>query len=145
MTNQIKQIIESSLSVFQEFPQVNNKVIVEKLISQGISRQDAWRIVCFVPLAFNRILMHSSGVAFSNECIIEVQGKTKITKQLKDEPFFQETLSIALSQSSYCQEYWMNLVSRSVELKAINQSLYAGSNLEDLLLSSPILVLPTED
>jgi hypothetical protein len=145
MADQTKQIIESSLSVFQEFPQATDRVIVEKLISKNISRQDAWRIVCFVPLAFNRTLMHSSGVAFSDECIIEVQGKTKVTKPLKDEPFFQEALSIALSQSSYCQEYWMNLVSRSVELKAINQALHAGSNLEDLLLSSPILVLPVED
>jgi hypothetical protein len=114
-------------------------------MSKNISQQDAWRIVCFVPLAFNRTLMHSSGVAFSDEYIVEVQGKTRVKKSLKNEIFFQETLNIALSQSSYCQEYWTNIISRSVELKAINQALHAGSNLEDLLLSSPILVLPAED
>jgi hypothetical protein len=145
MTDQIRQKIEFSLDIFQEFPKVSDKLLVDKLITKNISQQDSWKLIFFVPLAFNRILMSSSGVTFSNKYTIEIKGKSSSTNFLKDEPFFQQTINIAMSQSKYCQEYWTNIISRSVELKAINQALYAGSNIEDLLLSPPVLALPIEN
>ena len=145
MTNQTNQIIHVSLDIFQEFYQANDRLVVEQLTSRNISQQDAWKLVYFVPLAFNRILMSSSGIIFSDKFIIQRQEESSTTKILKDEPFFRESINIALSQRNYCQDYWRNIISRSVELKVINQALHAGSNIEDLLLSSPILVLPVDD
>jgi hypothetical protein len=141
MTDTIANIITSSLDVFQDSPEASDSLLVEKLMSRNIPLEDAWKVVHFTPLAFSRILMLSTGVTFSDKYIIKDREGKSFTKLFSDEPFFEESLKIAVLQSHYCEDYLINIVSRSPELQAINQALHAGSNIEDLVVGSPILSL----
>jgi hypothetical protein len=137
-------LIKHSLDIFQEHPQGTDVEIVYLLVSKQISHQDAWKLVSFLPLAFGRVLMNSSGASFSDKYIMDINGKKPQEKLLKNEPFFHESMSIARDRGSYCQEYWTNIITRSAEINSINQALHAGSNLEDLVLAPPIIRLPVK-
>jgi hypothetical protein len=95
--------IEHSLDIFQQHPQATDVEVVCLLVSRQVSHQDAWKLASFVPLAFGRVLMNSSGTSFSDKYIMDINGKKPQEKLLKNEPFFQESMSIARDRESYCQ------------------------------------------
>ena len=136
-------VIEQSLDVFYENQQADDEQIFYSLKQKGWDEITCSKIIAFVPIAFCRLLLHSSGVSFSEYYII-MQSDTKVKqkKRLDSEPFFKIAFNIAILKSKACdQNYFMSVATRSSEFNVVNSALNRGSILEDLILTPLVVFL----
>jgi hypothetical protein len=64
----ISEAIKSSLPVFHEYRTTSDLEIIGLVLPKiGISRELAWQIIDFVPLAFGRVFMTGTYYGFSEE------------------------------------------------------------------------------
>jgi hypothetical protein len=140
---QAEEFVEKSLSTFQEGKNFNNREIVNRLAAHGINEEIAWRIICFVPLAFCRVMLQSSGVHFAPTYLLKSSAvEFEEEKVLAEEPFFEAAVKVAQSKiGSTSGDFFLAVAGRSAEFHVINTALNDGSQLENLVLTSPIIIL----
>ncbi len=135
----ISFIIEQSFEIFLAHHHRADEPIYSSFKKKGWDEITCSKVLVFVPLAFCRLLLYSSGVSFS-EYYINMQSDTKEKIKLSSEPFFDTAFNIAISKSKiFNKDYFMAIAKRSSEFNVINRSLNQGSNLEDLILTPPVV------
>jgi hypothetical protein len=102
------------------------------LTEQGVAPWLARRLLVFLPLAFGRRLLHD--VAFDETFL---DGRD--ARPLASEPVFVAAVERAAIANRVEVE---RIALRSSELNAVNQALYAGSELADLVIGPPALPVP---
>jgi hypothetical protein len=106
--------------------------VAQTLTGQGVEPWLVRRLVVFLPLAFGRRLLQD--VTFDATFL-----DGPVTRPLADEPVF--TMAIARAAVAHRGEV-ERIALRSSEFNAVNQALYGGSKLSDLVLGPVALAEP---
>jgi len=124
----IENLIEIS-DVFVEAPDEDQDLIVQ-VIEKGFSKNEAERVVGFMPIAFGRAVIEQvSEVTFSEKYKVKENSKEY---SLNDEPIYCTALNLA--KESYDkgvieQATFAAIATRSAELDAVNKALNEGQDL----------------
>ncbi|HEV7645464.1 MAG TPA: hypothetical protein VGO50_16095 [Pyrinomonadaceae bacterium] len=145
---EISEAIKSALNVFREYKTTPDLETIGLVLPKtGMSREMAWHIIDFMPLAFGRAFMKDACRGFSDEyerCSYKNgQAVDKVIKKLTDEPVFLEAKRIALEMiegGKVNDPGFQAVLERSVELNAIKHLVSKGSKPENIVLSSPYLL-----
>jgi hypothetical protein len=131
---------------FKKHPDEDDYAIFKRLVSQGIERKLACRIVEFLPMAFTRALLRDSGVSFSPEYERGRSPEARVKKRLATEAAWKLCLSFAKSsmKPSDKRDDFLLIAHRSSELQTVNQLLNSGSLIGDISLTPALLLWPED-
>jgi hypothetical protein len=127
------------VTAFQETQSVDEAADV--LQRQGLDSKLVNQIAALTPLAAGRVLYGSTGVKFPQDFMrIRADGSLEEGLLLMRQPVFARGKALfAILMGSEHAEAVQNLALTGAELHAISGALHAGSQLEDLELSPPIV------
>jgi len=118
---------------------------VRTQLGDAVTERQIWEIADFVPIALARALLQEMGAKLHDHYVrIDSQGRLRTYRRLEDEPVFREASSLALEVAQREGDALIQLAQYSTEFQAINQALHAGSRVENLDASPPILNGPDE-
>ncbi|QSP94016.1 hypothetical protein LPB19_12540 [Marinobacter salinisoli] len=128
--------IEGVLPVFLELREKDDSAISVDLEQRGLSRDDAERVLAFLPSAFCRIaLSHKFDLSFPDTYKVEgLEGEFPY----RDEPIYK--LGIEIASQIYhgepgLSEVFNSIVTRSAEFNTVNSALNEGAELAGASLS----------
>lgn len=106
----------------------------------------AERLMEFVPLAFARVALATSGVSFQDTfCRSLGDGKFSHFCPLSSDPLYEPALAIAREElgGSISEDHLLAVLTRSSLYNTINNALQTGANLQDLqgAVMSPTIFL----
>jgi len=86
-------------------------------------------------------MLRSSGIQFSETYFLRSELRVEEEKYFSDESFFQEAVAVAKSKSGLSSgDFFLAVAGKSAEFRAVNNALNAGSCLEHLVLTPPVIV-----
>jgi hypothetical protein len=136
--------ISKAVKVFRGNPNMEDEEVFHSLVKQGMERQLAARIVEFLPIAYSRLVLGKSGARFSDVFQRNIPGEEVIEKPLSEEPVWHAALDFGRAEISrgISGHELLLLAAHSAEFRAANQLLNAGSKLEKLVFTPPVLTWP---
>lgn len=124
-----RQIIDAALAAFAS--DGDDDQVVDAMAAAGVDRDLAAEALVFVPLAFGRAAFSGAGPEFPAS-----YSAAGVERDLADHPLYLE----ALAAAGRCdRRLFRDVVLRSSETAALNSAAHAGSKLEDLIVSPPVL------
>ena len=136
---EVKDAVKIAIEVYVANPHCNNEMLEAALLQAGLSPDMARRMTEFLPLPFGREILSGDGVRFQPDYFrLDDQGRERFHGLLMDEPIYREVLALVPAVAAQGRTILSAFVGRSAEIDAINQALHSGSQLADLLMSSPI-------
>jgi hypothetical protein len=139
--------ISRAVAVFREFPKASDEDIVRKLISAGVVRVMAARLVEFLPMAYCRLILADAGVIFCDRFQRKLgDGRLSAEQPLDSDPLWAEALSFARAetQSGVAGAALLEIAARSSEFDAANRLANQGSKLRNTVLTSTVFQWPEE-
>lgn len=140
-------VISKAVATFREFPNASDEDILRKLISAGIARVVATRLVEFLPMAYCRLILADAGVRFCDHFQRKLEdGSLSAERQLDSDPLWAETLSFARAEkrSGVSGALLLAVAARSSEFDAANRLANEGSKLTDVILTTTVFRWPEE-
>jgi hypothetical protein len=135
----IKKLSEF-IEIFHANRENNNIVIAEILISNGVNEEIAWKIIYFMPVAFNRVMFASEKMNFPNTYISLVDDNIQIENSFTEEEIFNQSILLAQSKiGNMSGDKWLSVAGRSAEFHVINELLKSGSQLKDVKFTNMII------
>ena len=131
--NKLTELIE----IFHKNRQADNPALAEILITDGVDEEIVWKIILFMPIAFNRVMLAPKGINFPSTYIILSDETTQIEKNFTEEEIFKQSILLAQSKTGNMNgDKWLSVAGRSAEFHAINDMLKSGgSQLKDIKLT----------
>ncbi len=130
--------VRRAASVMARSGPTDHIILIALLIRAGLSKSEAESTTRFVPLAFGREVLKGAGVHFSDTYILDGSEL-----RLQDDPYFADAAFLA---PVIAKETGPEVITRvallSSEFQAINNALNAGSSIEGLVLSPPVMSWP---
>jgi len=127
-------------------PDTNEDAIYEALEAAGIPKEQADRLYKFTQIAWGRVLLDGLNITFTQQYFcLDADGSIIESGQLHKEPYYAYAMSwISQNPPHPAFEF---MATTSSDVNTVNQALHAGSKLENLILSPPIIFLavPTEE
>ena len=128
------------IEIFHNNRQADNVTIAEILISKGIDEEIAWKVINFMPIAFNRVILASEEINFKTTYIVLIDDSTQIKKSLTEEDIFNQSILLAQSKTGNMSgDKWLSVAGRSAEFHVINELLKSGSQLKDIGFTDNII------
>jgi hypothetical protein len=117
-------ILDSGAHRISEFSQLTDDEVYWALVSKGIERQFAARLVEFLPAAYCRIMLEPTGVRFPDT----YQRPTSAPVPLASEPVWLAALDQVRREiaNGLPGHEWLRLAARSAEFQATNDLLNKG-------------------
>jgi hypothetical protein len=141
----VREAILLAIPVFASRARGGLYAIRKGIEEAGVPRQLAAEIVEFLPLALARALLAGMGIHFEEHYVRQTaRGCVIGQKLLWDEVVFREGLAIA-NEISGDGDAFVAVASWSVEYRAVNEAMNAGSRPEDLRCASPIIFAEYDD
>lgn len=135
----MRAVVEAAIPIFIEHSTADDSSLISGLVASGCDQTTASRLVEFMPLGFTRVMLADSGVKFSQTFVrVQTDGEYSAEILLSDEPVFVAATSVA--QAGVVREEMIAVAGRSAEFHAINEALYKGSQLSNLVCSPPVLM-----
>jgi hypothetical protein len=132
--------IAKAVDLLRNSPNATDADAFKSLMALGLPRQHAARLVELLPIAYVRVMLQNSGVSFSDSFHRECSDSK--VRLLSDEPLWSAVCTFAadeIKRGITSQELFL-LAARSAEFEAINRLLKSGGTLENLVLTSPVLL-----
>jgi hypothetical protein len=139
------RFISTAVRILRESPDSSDEEIFVALVRAGIERKDAARLVEFLPIAYCRLLLGSSGVCFSDTFQRRTPGgDTSAELPLTSESIWVEISDFAKAEVHHGvpRDEWLALAGRSAEFAVINQLLNQGAKLTNVALTPVLLSWP---
>jgi hypothetical protein len=130
-----------------ELRNVEDGALIEAMIQRGVPASDAELAVSLIPLAFGRVLLKTLVTRFEDHAIVmdTSTGREGSPMILSTQSVYREALALAQSAfeagGAMAREEFSAIALRSSEVAVVNKALNAGSKPENLVLSSPVLML----
>ena len=133
------------IEIFHANRETDNIIMAKILISNGINEEIAWKIIHFMPIAFNRVMFASKGMNFPNTYISLIDDNTQIENSFVEEDIFNQSILLAQSKMGNMNgDKWLSVAGRSAEFHVINELLKSGSQLKDVKFTNMIIDERTE-
>jgi hypothetical protein len=114
--------------------------LIQLLVSEGVSEQEAIEIVLFLPVAFTRILFPS--IKWKDYYVDYYGDNNQIKRLYRENPryliFESETHYFFNSKPN--SELLLSVAGRSAELKAVNKLLLDGGKIEDITVTPSYVI-----
>lgn len=139
----MNEAIHKALAVFRQFPDASHEDTVAQLTVAVADADLAERLMEFVPIAFARIALASSGVSFQDTfCRSLGNGKFSHFCPLSADPIYEPALAIAREElgSAIPEPDLLAVLTRSGQFDAINKALLAGTQLKGAVMSPSIFL-----
>jgi hypothetical protein len=134
--NKLSQLID----IFHENRRAGNVSISEIFISKGIEKGIAWKVIHFMPTAFNRIMFASEEISFPSTYILLTGDDTQLKKRFVEEEIFNQSILLAQSKTGKMDgDKWLSVAGRSAKFHVINHLLKSGSQLKDIIFTEMII------
>jgi hypothetical protein len=136
--------ISKAVAVFRTSPNLEDYVVYQTLVADGVERQRAARLVEFLPIIYSRLILRNSGARFSNTFRRTLPGGTSYEQQLSSEPIWDAAVAFAYveAERGVSSQDILAVAARSAEFDAANQLLNKGSKLENVAFTPPVLNWP---
>lgn len=138
----MSEIISKAVALLRKLRFAPDDEVYRALVTAGIERQLAMRLVEFLPIAYCRLILAASGARFSNTFRRALPGGFSEEQLLSSEPIWNAAVVFAESEAEQGVpgEDLLAVAARSAEFHAANQLLQKGARLENLTFASPILL-----
>jgi hypothetical protein len=142
--DQLKSVISKTVAIFRESPDASDDDIYRKVIAASVEPKHAARLVEFLPMAYCRLILASTGTRFSVMFRRrQHDGSLSHEQTLASEPLWSEIMSFAKAEQAASKDL-LAIASHSAEFDAVNQLVNRGSKPEDIALSTTVLMWPEE-
>jgi hypothetical protein len=142
--DQMKSVISKTVAIFRESPDASDDDIYRKAMAAGIEPKNAARLVEFLPMAYCRLMLASTGTRFSVMFRRrQHDGSLSHEQTLASEPLWSEIMSFAKAEHVASKDL-LAIAAHSAEFDAVNKLLNRGSKPEDISLSTAVLMWPEE-
>jgi hypothetical protein len=134
--------ISATLSVFRSSPNKDDLEVHSTLVTMGIDRRIAARLVEFLPIAYFRQMMATSDLSFTNEYVRKLYGDTVSSKRLLTaEPMWNQSLEFAREEiaGGISKDALLTVAVRSPEFDLVNQLLKKGTKMKDIRFTALLL------
>jgi hypothetical protein len=135
--------IALAAATFRDHPDWNDPQIYQTLVTHGIARSVAARLVEFLPEAYCRMILEGSGARFSNSFRRRRNdGTLSPAIDLDSEPIWHAAVAYARReiQNGLYRDDNLRLAGRSASFQAANRLLQQGSKLENIAFTPAVLV-----
>jgi hypothetical protein len=142
--NTLDDAISTAVGVFRTSPDLNDEGIYRALLTRGIDRRLAARLVEFLPSVYCRLILRNTGAMFSDTFRRSQPPGTPEELPLSSEPVWNAAVAFANAelQKGVSSKDVMALAARSPEFDAANQLLHRGAKLEDVPFTSLVFPWP---
>lgn len=135
-----------ALLIFRTSAKLGDEELFRTLVNQGMKKKLAARLVEFLPIAYCRLILRSTGARFSNAFRrVQPNGETQ-QQLLSSDPIWRGIVRFADAEvdRGVQGKDLLLVAARSAEFHAANQLLNDGSKLENIAFASPVLMWPEE-
>ena len=115
--------------IASEEADLDDVALMERLVSAGVARRRAWRLVTFVPLAFGRYVLEEMNIQVQATYLQRNDRGRDTRRRLRDEPEFRAAADHLLDFSE--RPGFKELAGRSAEIDALSNALKAGDKPEN--------------
>lgn len=140
----MNDLIPKTVATFRSSPNLRDDEVFGALVKQGAPPGIAARIVEFLPMAYCRLILSRSGARFSDTFRRGLPDGGTQEKPLSSEPVWRAIVDFARAEVELgvSGRDLLLVAIHSAEFHAANQLLSAGSRLENLVFTSPVLMWP---
>jgi hypothetical protein len=140
----ITEAIRLALKFIRQSTADSDESIYEKLTAERLNPELAARLVEFLPIAYTRILLTSSGARFSNTFRRNLPDGTSRESEFSANPVWNAVESFAQAEIArgISQKELLGVAARSAEFDAANKLLKQGSKLSNLVFTPPAFLWP---
>jgi hypothetical protein len=135
--------IDALVLFFHADPPVDDDITLHHLTYNGLSEEQATKLIQFVPIAFTRFLYRDKGIQFApNYVVLGPDGRPIAQRLIADEPAFREAWWHCEEAASrgVTEEYFVIVAARSGGYRAIQDLIRKGSNLACVVTGPPVMV-----
>jgi hypothetical protein len=133
--------IPMALSVFRSCPELTDEEIYRVLLSKGVERRLAARLVEFLPAAYCRVILEPTGARFSDTFQrFRKDGITAKLVPLASGQVWTAALDYARGEigRGLSRDDKLRLAGRSAEFRAANDLLKRGSKLQNIVFTPAV-------
>jgi hypothetical protein len=137
--------ISKAIAVIRDSPSSDDVEVYRKLVGEGIEPLLAARLIEFLPMAYCRLLLESSGVRFSENYQRKLSdGRIPQEQALISLPVWNAMMAFGRDEirRGLSPKDLLAVALRSAEFQAVNRLLNKGSKLSDLVLTPTLLTWP---
>lgn len=131
-------LVKTFVEEFERFPGADEETLLYVLSRSGVSRENAWYLIQFVPTAFCRVAFQHSGLAFPLTYIsLHPQTKAEARRSFPDQPLYMAARQVAeaLVAEGLLHERVLPIAELSAEFNALRQ--LGSFNVTEALASAP--------
>lgn len=135
--------VDAMVGFLQADPMADDDAIFRHLIENGLSEQQATKLIQFTPIAFTRFLYRDKGVRFApNYVVLGGDGQPVAQRLIADEPAYREAWSHCEQATSGAatENYFVVVAARSGGYRAIQDLVRQGSDLASVATGPPVLM-----
>jgi len=139
--------ISNAVAIFREWPASSDDEIYRRAVAAGIEPKQAARLVEFLPMAYCRLILARTVARFSDKFRRrQHNGSLSHEERLASNPLWAEIMSYARAEQAAgaAGKDLLVIASHSAEFDAVNKLLNRGSKLQDIALSTAVLLWPEE-
>jgi hypothetical protein len=143
----VQNAIITAVSVFRSSPERTDEEVYQILVSKGIERRLAARLVEFLPAAYCRVIVEPTGARFPDTFQRSREDGTAMEPvPLASEEVWTAALDYARGEISrgLSREDKLRLAGRSAEFRAANDLLKQGSKLQNIVFAPAVYGWPEE-
>jgi hypothetical protein len=137
--------IKDAVSIIRRCSHLNDNELYRSLTVAGFDERTSARLVEFIPMAYCRVLLESTGVKFPDTFQRRNAGGTVTPLiPLASEPIWEAGLAYARIdvQNGITRDEKLQVAGRSAEFHAVNELLKKGTRLENIALIPAVLTWP---
>jgi len=139
------ELISKAVAAFRNSPSSGDAEIYCMLVSEGLQRDLAARLVEFVPVVYCRLMLARSGARFPNTYRRRlVDGQLSAERPLLSEPVWIAAQAFALNEleQGVSPKDLLAVAGRCAEFDAANRMLKNGSDLKSVVFTPTLLTWP---
>jgi hypothetical protein len=142
MATELEIHIQTYIDYLLSHPCADDDAVVDAMAQEGIGHYRALELVIWVPMALAHAMLEGPDLTFPRTFRLMSEDGQKFTRRkLSDEPVYVETRRISTSKGISRKDFAV-IARRSSEFNAINNALFGGSRLQDLVLSETVVLFP---
>lgn len=139
--------ISRAVTIFRKSPAASDDEIFRELVSNGIERATAARLVEFLLMAYCRLVLADMGTRFSDHFQRrQLDGSLSQESALVSDPLWQEIFSFAVTEKQrvVAGKDLLAIAVHGSEFDAVNQLLKQGAKAGDIVLTTPVFSWPED-
>ncbi len=139
--------IATALTVFRSSPGLTDEEVYQVLVSKGIERRLAARLVELLPAAYCRVILEPTGARFPDTFQrSRKDGTTPAPVPLASEPVWKAVLEYARREitQGLSRDDKLRLAGRSAEFRTANDLLKRGSKLQNIVFAPAVYQWPED-